>query len=93
VSAEEYDDGFDSKASFERAGADTSETLRDPEASKGVRHFAFFLGNICTANADGSIPLNSRFVAQIVDDGTLDAELLAQLLAQANTIADCMSGK
>lgn len=47
--------------------------------------FAYFHGHIVTANKDGSIPLNAKVVAEIRD---FDADLLAQLIGQANASAD-----
>ena len=51
--------------------------MSQPEA------FAVFHGYICTANKDGSIPLDSRIVAKIVP-GETNVELLTELLRRAN---------
>ena len=44
-------------------------------------YFAEFNGFIVTANADGSIPLNARVVAKLLD---FDPQALTNLLSQAN---------
>lgn len=50
-----------------------------------MNRYAYFCGYICTANADGSIPMNSRMVAQI--HATIEPPALAAVLAQANLAA------
>lgn len=47
-------------------------------------YFAYFMGYICTANADGSIPINARMVCK-VEDTTMP--YFRQLLEQANAAA------
>jgi hypothetical protein len=39
---------------------------------------------ICTANKDGSIPLNSKVVAELVED-SINIDLLEELLRRANS--------
>lgn len=49
--------------------------------------FAFFRGYICTANEDGSIPLNSQVVCFVGEYGlskSLNTELLELMLQLAN---------
>jgi hypothetical protein len=46
-----------------------------------VKHFAIFKGYICTANADGSVPLNSKVACLVLQE---DSALLNELIAQAN---------
>jgi hypothetical protein len=51
----------------------------EPEA------FAIFNDRfICTANKDGTIPLTSRIVAELVKD-SVDADLLKELVSRANS--------
>ena len=47
-------------------------------------YFALFMGHIVTANADGSIPMNSKLVLKIDQDQQANEDLVNQLLAQAN---------
>jgi hypothetical protein len=46
-----------------------------------MNYFAYFKGYLCTANADGSIPLNSQVVCRC-EDG--NEKLMQELLKQAN---------
>jgi hypothetical protein len=56
----------------------TTHQPPEPEA------FAIFNGRfIVTANSDGSIPLNSKIVAELVKD-SIEIELLKELLRRAN---------
>ena len=49
----------------------------EPEA------FAIFNRFVCTANKDGSIPLDSKVVVEIVP-GSINSELMEELLRRAN---------
>jgi hypothetical protein len=49
-----------------------------------MNHYAIFRGHICTANTDGSIPLNSKVACETYREDKL---LLGQLIAQANLAA------
>lgn len=56
-----------------------------------MSYFAYFRGYICTANADGSIPLDSRVAGQTFVEG--DGTLLQKLLDQANAYQASQDGE
>jgi hypothetical protein len=50
-----------------------------------MEHFAIFRSYVCTANPDGSIPLNSKVACEAF---SREAGLFHQLIAQANLAVD-----
>jgi hypothetical protein len=44
--------------------------------------YGLFMGYICTANEDGSIPINSQVIAQL--GATYDEKKLTELITNAN---------
>ncbi len=66
----------------------TGRILTDPTRSrKSMEPQAFAIFNdrfICTANKDGTIPLSSRIVAELVKD-SVDIDLLKELVCRANS--------
>jgi hypothetical protein len=50
-----------------------------------MKRFAIFMHHICTADAEGKIPLNSRAACRFYEG---DEKLLAELIAQANLAVD-----
>ena len=57
-----------------------------------MNYYAIFLGHICTANADGSIPLNSKMICKIDPIGANEQAVFA-MLQQANDYANEQIGK
>ena len=64
-----------------RSMAGAHKELTVPEVKAYPQFFAVFKGYICTANKDGSIPLNAKVVCRVDE---IDANLMALLLEQAN---------
>lgn len=54
-----------------------------------MNRYGVFKGYICTANEDGSIPLNAKAVCGIYEQ--YDGTLLHDLIAQANLAADLIA--
>lgn len=60
-----------------------SATAASPQGERSTQYYATFRGHICTANADGAIPLNSKVLCEYSAYNS-DSVALQRMIDRAN---------